>query len=331
MEGQGNLDSLLGIPPPEETTVSWLTMQAPDRPAKESGFTWPVECPFGGICRLFAIAGVKGCPRGCTYCWMRQTWEKYTRPKLPEGTEYEDPVVLTDLVRRFDAQLRRDSSLAGQWLLLSNTTDPLAEPALEVFPELAGLALLRGMNLVVLSKSAPPFDMAVSPLLERSILKTDRQIWWGATITTVDDDVAKEIEPHSPPPSERLRFLNSVKSWAQVQGIQDRLKTWVSVGGWHAKTNPLALLKALHEVGVELVIVEMLNRKPDCPIEWKDWLVAPREIHLKILGKMIEFGAENGMLMVFKDTLRQRVLGNGKLRKLYESMHGKEKLLEGMK
>ena len=320
---QGNLDSMLGIAPIEEIEVGWLTLPAAKCPITESNFSWPMECPFGQAegRTLYAVSGVRGCPNGCTYCWMRQFWVKSTRPRLPEGTRYEDPVVLTDLVRQFDAQLRSRPKMKGQWLLVSNTTDPLAQPALEVFPELAGLALLRSMNLVILSKSAPPFDVAVPPLLERSILKSEGQIWWGATVTTDDDAIARYIEPHSPPPSRRLKLLNAVQSWAQVQGISDRLKTWVSVGGWHTGTDMMPLMEALASVRVELVVIELMHKQKSCEIEWKDWLVREKDIDSSILESVIKIGAEKGISVVFKDELRRRVNSFGKLRKLYEEMH----------
>lgn len=166
----------------------------------------------------FAVNPYVGCTHACVYCYA-SFMKRFTGHPEPWGTYVEAKVNVAEVLGR---QLRRPKT--GH-VLLSSVTDAwqpaeatcgLARACLEA---LAG----SGLSVGVLTKS----ELVLRDL---DVLRAFRDVLgaWrlsvGFTVTTLDDDLARLLEPGAPPPSARLAALEQlaragVPTWVFVAPV----------------------------------------------------------------------------------------------------------------
>ncbi len=143
-------------------------------------------------------------------------------------------------------------------ILLSSVTDPYQ-------PIEASLGLTRAC-LEALAGATGPFSPEVSILTKSALVARDIPILRdlpgsevGMTITTLDDALARRIEPGASAPSARLRTLE------QLAG--QSIKTWVFISPvlphyGDSPTELAVLMKRVAEAGVSRIGVDRLNLYP---------------------------------------------------------------------
>ena len=168
-----------------------------------------------------------GCSHGCTYCYGRRMNDRFGWVDKWEEPELKD-IDLFQLAKEL-------SELPPGKLFFCSVTDPF-QPEMETraMTILGVLAPIKHITTKILTKSS---------LVEKALQYISRwnNFRLGFTITCLDDVKNRLFEPHSSPPSERIRVLRK----AHDMGIQ----TFVSVEPWiTGHTDPIAIVTELHDV-----------------------------------------------------------------------------------
>lgn len=181
-----------------------------------------------------------GCDHLCVYCYASSYIPRFfnCRPKK-------------NLIPR----LRKEASrLNGEIVSISNSSDPypslesrtgLMRKCLEIFSEsICKIQIITKSNLVIrdidLLKKVPSMV--------------------SMTITTQDDVIARTIEPNAPPPSERLKAMETLtKEGIPTSARIDPIIPFVN-------DNPKKLIERLASIGIRHVTTSTYKVKPD---SWK--------------------------------------------------------------
>jgi DNA repair photolyase len=162
----------------------------------------------------WAINPYRGCEFGCRYCYARYTHEFMG---MEDGREFEDKIYAkahtAELLRR---DLRKVAP--AQSIAIGTATDPY-QPAerrfgrtraiLEVFAE------GKGRNLSITTKS----DLIVRDLQLLSELRRANVLNVNMTITTLDTDLARLLEPRAPRPDLRLAAVRRLAQAGVSVGV----------------------------------------------------------------------------------------------------------------
>jgi DNA repair photolyase len=194
----------------------------------------------------------RGCEFGCKYCYARYTHEFM---EMRDGTDFEQKIFVkqhaADLLRQ---ELRRVKP--GESIAIGTATDPY-QPAERRYEVTRGileeLARHQGLELGLITKS----NSVLRDLqLLRDISKNNR-LSVNLTITTLNADLARILEPRAPRPDLRLEALRKLNeagirtgvSCAPVlPGITDAprdlegvVRATAEAGGAYVFANPLFL------------------------------------------------------------------------------------------
>ena len=164
-------------------------------------FTWTIN-PY------------RGCEFACKYCYARYTHEFM---EMRNGLEFEQKIYAkqhaADLLRQ---ELRKVKP--GEEIALGTATDPYQpiERKLEITRSiLQEISRHSGLELGIVSKSA----MMVRDIdLFQEISKRNR-LYVNVTITTVDTDLTRILEPRAPRPDLRLQALRDLRARGIRAGV----------------------------------------------------------------------------------------------------------------
>lgn len=182
-------------------------------------FTLPVRsllnrCTSERVPFAWTINPYRGCEFACKYCYARYTHEFM---EMRDGIEFEQKIYAkqhaADLLRQ---ELRRVK--VGEGIALGSATDPYQpiERRLEITRGiLEEIARHSGLGVGIVTKSA----MAVRDIdLLREIAKRNR-ISVSITVTTVDVELARLLEPRAPRPDLRLEALEKLREAGIRAGV----------------------------------------------------------------------------------------------------------------
>ncbi len=208
---------------------------------RQMPFTWTIN-PY------------RGCEFGCRYCYARYTHEFM---EMRDGMEFEQKIYVKQhaagLLRR---ELRRVKP--GEAIALGTATDPYqpAERRYQVTREiLEEFARHRGFELGIVTKS----NLIVRDLdLLKEVAKATR-LSVHMTVTTLDTDLARILEPRAPRPDLRL---DAVRTLAQA-GLRVGLSCSPVVPGITDSPKALeSLIRAAADAGADYVFANPLFLKP---------------------------------------------------------------------
>src|ERR1700757_261674 len=208
---------------------------------RQMPFTWTIN-PY------------RGCEFGCRYCYARYTHEFM---EMRDGMDFEQKIYVkqhaADLLRHELRRVKPDESIA-----LGTATDPY-QPAERRYEVTRGIleefALHRGFELGIVTKS----NMIVRDLdLLKEVAKANR-LSVHVTITTLDVELARILEPRAPRPDLRL---DAVRALAQA-GLRVGLScSPVSPGITDAPKDLETLIRAAADAGADYVFANPLFLKP---------------------------------------------------------------------
>src|SRR6266852_3641866 len=225
--------------------VEYFTLQARSLLNRCTGermpFTWTIN-PY------------RGCEFGCRYCYARYTHEFM---EMRDGMEFEQKIYVkqhaAELLRQ---ELRRVKP--GESIALGTATDPY-QPAEKRYEVTRGIleefARHRGFELGIVTKS----NLVVRDLdLLREVAKTN-ELSVHVTITTLDTDLARILEPRAPRPDLRLDAVRTLSA----AGLRVGLSCSPVVPGITDSPADLeALVRAAAEAGADYVFANPLFLKP---------------------------------------------------------------------
>lgn len=185
-----------------------------------------------------------GCEHGCCYCYARFA-TRFSHPGEPWGNfvdvKVNAPQILAREVRRKRIGTVFISSVCDGWQPWE-ASYRLTRQCLEIL-------LHYGYPLTILTKST----LAGRDL---DLLSSKVGVDFGVTITTLDEELCRLIEPGGSPPIERLALLEE----ARMRGV----RTYAFLGPLlpylsDIEGSLVPLLKALKDVGVDYFYIDRLN------------------------------------------------------------------------
>ena len=208
---------------------------------RQMPFTWTIN-PY------------RGCEFGCRYCYARYTHEFM---EMRDGMEFEQKIYVkqhaADLLRHELRKVRLHESIA-----LGTATDPYqpAERRYEVTRAiLEEFARHRGFELGIVTKS----NLIVRDLALLQQVATTNRLSIHITITTLDVNLARILEPRAPRPDLRL---DAVRTLAQ-SGLRVGMSCSPVVPGITDSPADLeTLIRAASESGADYVFANPLFLKP---------------------------------------------------------------------
>jgi DNA repair photolyase len=204
-------------------------------------FTWTIN-PY------------RGCEFGCRYCYARYTHEFM---EMRDGMEFEQKIYVKQhaagLLRH---ELRRVKS--GEAIALGTATDPYqpAERRYQVTRAiLEEFARHRGFELGIVTKS----NLIVRDLDQLKEVAKANRLSVHITVTTLDVDLARIIEPRAPRPDLRL---DAVRQLSQA-GLRVGVSCSPVLPGITDSPKSLdSLIRAAAEAGADHVFANPLFLKP---------------------------------------------------------------------
>ncbi|MGC1788055.1 MAG: radical SAM protein [Terriglobales bacterium] len=153
----------------------------------------------------WAINPYRGCEFACKYCYARYTHEFM---ELPDGVDFERKIFIkqyaSELLRSELKKVKR-----GEEIAIGTATDPYqpAERRFEVTRAiLEELAKHSGLKIGIVTKST--LVTRDAEILRR--IAEHNRIFVNVTVTTVDIELARKLEPRAPRPDLRLEAVRQL-------------------------------------------------------------------------------------------------------------------------
>jgi DNA repair photolyase len=208
---------------------------------RQMPFTWTIN-PY------------RGCEFACKYCYARYTHEFM---EMRDGVDFEQKIY----VKQHAAHLLRHDLhrvKAGEAVALGTATDPY-QPAERRYEVTRGIleefARHRGYELGIVTKS----DLIVRDLaLLQEVAKTNK-LTVHITITTLNVDLARILEPRAPRPDLRLDAVRALSAAGVRVGVSC---SPVLPGITDSPADLEALVRAAAEAGADHVFANPLFLKP---------------------------------------------------------------------
>lgn len=208
------------------------------------------RCEAGSLMPFqWTINPYRGCEPGCHYCYARYTHEYLEL----DGRAFERLIFVKRFRRDlFEYELR--AVRPGEWIAIGTATDPY-QPAERRFGVtralLEVLARQAGLRVAVTTKC----DLAARDAALLARLAERNELRVNFTITTLDGDLARRLEPGAPRPDLRLRALRALAG----AGIETAVFASPVMPGINDGIGELeALARAAREAGAKHFGAQML-------------------------------------------------------------------------
>lgn len=155
----------------------------------------------------FSINPYRGCEHGCSYCYARPTHEYLG---YGAGLDFESRI----LVKRNAAELFRKWLARPQWqvepIAMSGVTDPYqpCERKFRITREVLEVALECRQPMSLITKNA----LITRDLDILSEMATHQLVRAAISVTTLDADLARRMEPRTSTPEARLRAVRELSA-----------------------------------------------------------------------------------------------------------------------
>ena len=160
----------------------------------------------------WAINPYRGCEFACTYCYARYTHEFM---ELRDGVDFERKIFVKQqaagLLRSELKKVKREEEIA-----IGTATDPYqpAERRFEITRAiLEELARHSGLTIGIVTKS----NMVTRDVEILRRVGEHNRIFVNMTVTTVDAELARKLEPRAPRPDLRLAAVRELAKCCQLE------------------------------------------------------------------------------------------------------------------
>ena len=210
----------------------------------------------------YSVNPYRGCAHGCSYCYARPTHEFFG---LSAGLDFETKV----FVKERAPELFRDFLSRPNWkpqpIAFSGVTDPYQ-------PIERKLRLTRGCLEVAAEFHQPVGIVTKNALVTRDIevlqeLARHRQVHVALSLTTLDEKLARSMEPRTSSPQARLRAIEQLSK----AGIPTLAMVAPVIPGLNDSEIP-AILRAARDVGAEGATYVLLRLPTTVGTVFFDWL-----------------------------------------------------------
>ncbi len=272
----------------------------------------------------YSMNPYRGCSHGCAYCFARQTHEYLS---LNAGLDFETKILVKedapDLLREF---LARDAWRPEPIVLAPNTdayqpgerTYRLTRRCLEVAAEFKQPVSILTKNALVLR------DLDIlAPMASENLVHVN------VSVTTLDADLARSMEPRTSTPAARLRAIRALRE----AGVPVGALIGPVIPGLNDSEIP-AILSAVKEAGAQSAGYVMLRLPLTVAPVFSEWLERTRpESRARIEGRIRSvrggklYSAEFGDRMVGTGEMAHQI---GRLFKVFARKHGLDRRLPAL-
>lgn len=189
----------------------------------------------------YSFSPYTGCGHRCTYCYITSYVPRAFQPRVKNIS-----------LPRFERELERlDRSKP---VSMANSSDPYT-------PEEAQNLQMRKMLPLLINNGFKLLIVTKSDLVMRDIdILSKGRVCVSMTVTTLNERVAKKLEPFAPHPVKRLRALEALSR----AGIPTMIRLDPLIPGVNDDACSISiLLKAASEAGVRQVTTSTYKVKPD--------------------------------------------------------------------
>jgi DNA repair photolyase len=202
----------------------------------------------------WAINPYRGCEFACKYCYARYTHEFM---ELRDGVDFERKIfVKQHAAALLRAELKKVKP--GEEIAIGTATDPYqpAERRFEVTRAiLEELALHSGLEIGIVTKS----NLVTRDVEILRRVGEHNRIFVNMTVTTVDAELARKLEPRAPRPDLRLEAVRQLN----LAGVDTGVICAPVLPEITDRARELeALVKAASEVGAKFIFANPLFLKP---------------------------------------------------------------------
>ena len=274
-------------------------------------FTLPVRsllnrCNVPRMPFTWTINPYRGCEFACKYCYARYTHEFM---EMRDGVDFEQKIYVkqhaANLLRQ---ELRRVKD--GEEIAIGTATDPYqpAERKFEVTRAIVEeLSRHEGLEIGIITKS----NLVLRDLELLRKIAAGNQLFVNLTITTLDANLARILEPRAPRPDLRLdavRSLNEagvnagVSCAPVIPGITDSpkdleklVRAVAEAGGKYIFANPLFLKPCSAAVFMPFLEKEFPQLVESYRKRYGDRAYLPESYHKRISQLMVRLREKYGM------------------------------------
>jgi DNA repair photolyase len=225
----------------------------------------------------YSINPYRGCEHGCAYCYARPSHEYLG---MNAGLDFETKVLYKpDAAKLLRAELCKPS-WQGEFIAISGITDCYqpAERRLRVTRSIIDVLVEARQAFGIITKNAlvlRDLDLLAPHALQRMCAV-------NISLTTLDAELARVLEPRTSPPAARLRAIRELSS----VGIPVRVMTAPIIPGLNDMELP-AILQAAAEAGASGAGWQMLRLPWAVRPIFEDWVARNRpEQSDRIFGRI---------------------------------------------
>lgn len=306
----------LPLSPVQESKLVGIARLAADGQSLRQGhqveyFTLPVRsllnrCTGARMPFTWTINPYRGCEFACKYCYARYTHEFM---EMRDGVDFEQKIYVkqhaANLLRQ---ELRRVKP--GEQIAIGTATDPYqpAERRFEVTRAiLEELVRHEGLELGLITKG----NLILRDLDLLRQLGRKNRLMVNVTITTLNVDLARILEPRAPRPDLRMETVRKlseagvragVSCAPVIPGITDSLRNLEALvrataqaGGKHIFANPLFLKPCSAAVFLPFLEKEFPQLAADYQQRYKDRAFLPKAYGKRISQLMATLGHKYGI------------------------------------
>ncbi|HEV7222179.1 MAG TPA: PA0069 family radical SAM protein [Pirellulales bacterium] len=212
----------------------------------------------------YSINAYRGCEHGCAYCYARPTHEMLG---LGAGLDFETKILVK---HEAPALLRRELAKPGwtaETIAMSGVTD-CYQPAERRF------RLTRGLLEVLSEANQPVGIITKNALLTRDLdllasMAARRLVHVYLSVTTLDAELARTLEPRTSPPRAKLAAIKSLSD----AGVPVGVMAAPVIPGLTDHETP-AILQAAREAGACTAGYTLLRLPLNVEPIFRDWLAA---------------------------------------------------------
>lgn len=246
----------------------------------------------------YSLNPYRGCEHGCAYCYARPTHEYLG---LNAGIDFESKIFVKEQAPELFREFLARDGWNGEHIMLSGVTD-CYQPAERKY------RLTRGCLEVARAARQPLSIITKNALIVRDMdvlaeMAARRLVHAAVSITTLDDGLARTMEPRTSRPAARLRAICELSA----AGVPVRAMLAPLIPGLNDHEVP-ALMRAVREAGAISAGYTLLRLPLAVAPVFRDWLARTHPTHAERVEQLIR-GTRDGKLYVSKFGERMRGVG----------------------